>query len=462
MKLEVKESTNRLKPQESTSKIESNESTSKSVSEETTSKIESNESTSKLELKESTNKKEPEESTSQIKQEESSSKIANTEYISNSSLLITQQPTIKTSYISNIEHSTNLKEHTQKVTLITSIIEKPETTTISAPIINKTDHSFTTQNFENNIQTTSIVSVTNENLIIFLGFNHLQNLLSKIVFYIYVGVLKGYFLSPKVKIPVEINKSKLLRFLQTYEADCTLEEGKYNYLSYSCEVPAKIDKLNNLKMAKEFQFSSILPNTTFIISPLIEIFMDNILEVEDKFYNLFTQNLSLYVLEKSQINECEKQNFNISGIIYDKKPNFKKINFTLTSKAEINKEECNAELNCSIINIIDNNYTLNCQGDKDITYNFQYSLAIIDDEMLLLKFDENENATFSIDMGNSKTSTTFLYKNSKTKNIILIVIIIIVAIIAVLTAIIVTAICLRKLKQENNMNSESTIIDLKG
>ena len=107
-----------------------------------------------------------------------------------------------------------------------------------------------------------------------------------------------------MKTLLEINKSKLLRFLQTYEVDCTFEEETYNYLSYSCEVPIKIDKLNNLKIGKEFRFSSIPPNTTIIISPLIESFKDNILE-ENKFYDLFNQKLSLYILEKSQINEFE-------------------------------------------------------------------------------------------------------------------------------------------------------------
>ena len=76
----------------------------------------------------------------------------------------------------------------------------------------------------------------------FLGFNYFQSLLPKIVFYIYFGVLQGHFFSAKVKTLLEINNSKLLRFLQTYEVDCTFEEETYNYLSYSCEVPIKIDK----------------------------------------------------------------------------------------------------------------------------------------------------------------------------------------------------------------------------
>ena len=84
---------------------------------------------------------------------------------------MTQRPIINISYISNIEHSTNLKENTKKISLTTSIIDKPEPTTIVSSIINKIVHSITTQNFDNNIQTTPIVSETKENLVMFLGFN---------------------------------------------------------------------------------------------------------------------------------------------------------------------------------------------------------------------------------------------------------------------------------------------------
>ena len=295
----------------------------------------------------------------------------------------------------------------------------------------------------------------------FLGFNYFQSLLPKIVFYIYFGVLQGHFFSAKVKTLLEINKSKLLRFLQTYEVDCTFEEETYNYLSYSCEVPIKIDKLNNLKIRKEFRFSSIPPNTTIIISPLIESFMDNILE-ENKFYDLFNQKLSLYILEKSQINEFENQNFKLSGIIYDRQPNFKKINFILIAKAEIKGEETNGELNCTVINIINNNYTLNCQGNKDITYNLNYSSAFIDDEILLLKFDENQNAT--INMENSKTSKKLFFKGREKQNnglIIIVIVVIFIAIIAVLASMMVIIIRWKKQKQKNVINLESTILKIK-
>ncbi len=200
-------------------------------------------------------------------------------------------------------------------------------------------------------------------------------------------------------------------------------------MAYECEIPEAIDNIKNVKLSREPQFSSFSPNTTIIISPLAEINMDNIQEVRDEISNLLNQNLTSYILEKSQIVESEKQNFIVSGIINDPKPNFKKVNFTLISKAGNNEESYYAKLNCSIIDIINNNYTLNCQGDKNVNYDLQKSMATIDNEILILNFEEYENSNIAFNNKTSKSLIYNIFRNSTTIIIALIAILIVIGII---------------------------------
>ena len=157
--------------------------------------------------------------------------------------------------------------------------------------------------------------------------------------------------------------------------------------------------------------------------------MDNIQEASDDISNLLNANLTIYILEKSQIVESEKQNFNVSGIINDPKPNFKKVNFTLISKAGINEESYYGKLNCSIIDIIDNNYTLNCQGDKNVNYDLQKAMATIDYELLILNFEDYENSNVGLNNKSSKTSIYNIFRNNITKLMAFIIIPIAIAII---------------------------------
>ena len=242
-----------------------------------------------------------------------------------------------------------------------------------------------------------------------------------------------------------------MRYLQTYEAECTIiKEETYNYLTYSCEIPAAVDNIKSVKLLKEFKFSELPPNIT-IISPLIETFMDNIEEVGEEIDDLLITNLSFYVLDHSKIVESKKHTFKVSGIITDPKPHFQKVNFTLKSKAEINKKTSNEELNCTIIDIIGNNYTLNCQGDNNVNYYLQNSMTAIDDEILILNFDENTTISF-----NDKSSNLY-FRKRKTQKIALIVIIIVIAIICALAVIFAATIYLRKQKKKIIIEKDSTI-----
>ena len=230
-------------------------------------------------------------------------------------------------------------------------------------------------------------------------------------------------------------------------------------MAYSCEVPAKVENLKNVKIIENFEFSSV-QNLSLSVSPFAEKYMDNIQEVGDKYDNLLRTNLSIYILENSQIFKSNNQYFNISGIINDPKPKFENASFTLLAKTENEAETGEGEINCTVIDIIDNNYTLNCLGDKNVNYSLQNSMAFIDDEMLILNFDENENSTMYFEDENNKYLGIKFFNKNEGLNAGGIVAIILV-IILVLAAFIAVFICLRKPRETKVLTSESTIVKIK-
>ncbi len=134
----------------------------------------------------------------------------------------------------------------------------------------------------------------------------------------------------------------------------------------------------------------------------------------------------------------------------------------MISKVENNEKKYNSKLNCSFIDIINNNWTLCCQGDINANYDLQNSMAIIDDEILILNFDENENSNILFSKEKSEISNLIFLRKRKDKNNVLIIIVIVIVIIVVLASIIATIfIFLRKQKQKKGTFEESSILKVK-
>ncbi len=126
----------------------------------------------------------------------------------------------------------------------------------------------------------------------------------------------------------------------------------------------------------------------------------------------------------------------------------------------IENEVNQAELNCSIVDIIDNNYTLNCKRETANTnYELQNAISYIDDEILLINFDEGAKSNISFESTNIYRRYSISNKSGSLNagGIIAIILAIIVAIIALIAAFIF----LRKDNTKIKNRGESVIVALK-
>ena len=112
----------------------------------------------------------------------------------------------------------------------------------------------------------------------------------------------------------------------------------------------------------------------------------------------------------------DKQNLDIeedTEIINDNLPNAKDI-----------LEE---EANCTIVNINDSNYNLNCLGEKNILYNLQSAVSFFNNDTLLINFDENTTSKIIFNTSRVRKKDT----NGLSAGAILVMILVIVFILAI-------------------------------
>ena len=252
--------------------------------------------------------------------------------------------------------------------------------------------------------------------------------------------------------------------LQTYDAICEFKAAnKKNIFTYFCEVDAQILNLKSIKIAniKELQFTSSNASVSFEkveinYSPLALIYANNIQYAIDYFDNLRNYS-AFYTLDNSKIEKDEKLlSFNISGIIRGQKPNFKKVDINLITLSLSKNENKQKILKCSVIDIINDIYILNCIGNKNTSYDLQHASSIIVDEILMINFDENSVSKVSFEQESKDDKFDKLSKKSGGLSIG-VKVAIIVASIAFCIGVIVTVIIIRK--KINNKKEEDSTID---
>ena len=157
---------------------------------------------------------------------------------------------------------------------------------------------------------------------------------------------------------------------------------------YLCNVATDMSNVGSLKIEDEFNFES-QDIKVIGISPVAYSLMENVQKAEGEYDNLLQSNI--YILDHSIINTNNKNNtFNITGMIEEQKPAFKNIDLVLKINVQNLENIKEADINCSIAKIKESNYTLSCQGEKDILYNLQSAVSFIDNnDLLLVNFDEN-------------------------------------------------------------------------
>ena len=248
-----------------------------------------------------------------------------------------------------------------------------------------------------------------------IGLSHIGFLEKIITFFIYFSLNSLFAGSKQLTFPVEITSRRVLRVLETQEAACELvdNEGRGDINTYLCEVGiANNQTIKNVKIVNEFKFSSQNYAIITSTSPLIEQYLDNIQEIGNK--SDFLLNSSIYTLENSKIALGEKQIFNISGIINGTKPEFGKVDLNLSVSAEYENKKETKQLECNIIDIIENNYTLSCIGMQNTNFSLKNAISVIEDEILIIKFGENETSSiiYYLDSDENEKSSTIYYSDS--------------------------------------------------
>ena len=314
-------------------------------------------------------------------------------------------------------------------------------------------------------KSTTIIDDDDDNsfLIVLIGFSGFRNLFTMILFYIYFYCSNTLFYSKSVKFHIIIISNRALRALEIYDANCEIDENKNkNINTYFCRVDAQVEDIKNVKIVdiNQFEFSGFnntLSSKSYDVkaSPLSEIFINNIQNVPDEFDAL--KNSTFYVLEHCKINKKENLYFNIKGII-DQKPKFGKTSFKLASYSKTQNETTEDEINCEIIDIINFNYTLNCKGNTGKLYNLQNALSLIDDEILLINFDNNDNSTINFEMSEKYY---FVNRSKKGKINAGNIVAIIIPILFVIAITIITIICLRRRRKPIRSEDNSTATNLK-
>ena len=326
--------------------------------------------------------------------------------------------------------------------LSTNLVEYPKTTFI--------------------VQNTEEIIIQEKTDVVLVGVSHF-NVVEKIIrFIIYFSLSQIFAGSKRVQFPVEITTRRILRVLQTQDAECELiDERKGDLYAYSCEVQTPTTQtVKSLKIINKYEFSSVNYSVSGGVSALIEGYLDNIQEIGNKLDYLL--NSTLYTLENSKIKLGEEQLFNISGIINGTKPKFEKVDLNLSVSAKYENKIEEKQLECSIIDIIGNNYTLNCIGIKNTNISLQNAMSVVEKETLIIRFGENENSEILYYTNETKNIYSIRFFNNKGGSLGAgaIVAIILSCLVAV-AAVIISYYFIKKGNKTHNYYQDSTLRNLK-
>ncbi len=120
-----------------------------------------------------------------------------------------------------------------------------------------------------------------------------------------------------------------------------------------------------------------------------------------------------------------------------------------------------SEINCTLINIANNNYIFNCKGKKGEKYNLEGALSSNEDNILILKFDNSSNISlinFEAS-GNNNNRINFSKKNGNLSTGAIVAIVLSLAI--ALGSFIIFLIYLRTGKKGKHTETTSSTINLK-
>ena len=212
-----------------------------------------------------------------------------------------------------------------------------------------------------------------------------------------------------------------------------------------CFVAKNNSEIDNIELIPNYDFIHD-DNIIIKMSSLANKQKNNIYNIENIDYSSY----NIYILENSSIIKNENLLFSINGIIKENITNINNIDLILSSNNNTN-ETC--EVKCKIINIIDYNYTLNCESNENINANLDSSISIINNNsILLITFNDSES---NIELERNIKSRKYFKKNDKTLGAGAIALIVIIPIIVIIS--VIAMICFAKKDNKNNVNENSKI-----
>jgi len=294
--------------------------------------------------------------------------------------------------------------------------------------------------------------------IVLLGFSYFSKKTSSFSFLIHFVPLTYFIFPRKISFPIEIiYNNNLLRLLEITEINCDLTDDDINSkISYSCEkdISGTTSNIKQIIIKPDFKFGTQGNSPTVSTTPLASLYMNNLQEVGDNF-NYLANNTITYILNNSLLYKSNKNSLNITGTIEDSNFNHKNrdINLIINSTTE---ENGIINEDCTINTSGENNYTITCPYKENVNYNFQNALSVIDSDLLLINFNDQNNSTFIQESSISNYRRNY-NKSSNGLNAGSIVAIILVSI-AVLACAIGIILFTRKNNMTNNYitNSDST------
>ena len=247
--------------------------------------------------------------------------------------------------------------------------------------------------------------------------------------------------------PINIKYKTKLRTLNNEEifSTCIMDLRKNKKFKASCFVLKNDSEIDNIEVIPDFNFISD-NNITIKMSSLANKQKNNIYNLENIDYSSY----NIYILENSSIIKNENLLFSINGIINENITNINNTDLILSLNNNTN-ETC--DVKCKIINIIDNNYTLNCESNENFKANLDSSISIINNNsILLLAFNGSES---NIELRSNIKSRNYFKKSDNTLGAGAIALIVIIPIIAIIS--VIAIICFTKKDNKNNTNENSTI-----
>jgi len=215
-----------------------------------------------------------------------------------------------------------------------------------------------------------------------LGINKLIIANSNVSFNIYFLSFDDYTLPQTLNLSVDIIYNSLLRFLDNKNVECQKEDliGDVKY-KYDCNIDIQNSNIKNISINKDIGFG--LDNINMEISPLVSNYLDNIQNIPKTYDNLF-DGLNTYRLKNCAITDKHENSFDISGLM-EGEPNYE-LNKNLVVIASHINGQTQGEINCRISDNTTNKYTLSCGLDSNEKYELDNSIAMIDNDTLLIDF----------------------------------------------------------------------------